>query len=305
MGLTAASLWRHSAVPRVAAGLLTALVAGATPGAEGRPGQTGAVERGAYLARAAGCVTCHTHKDAGGAPLAGGRAFVTPFGTFYAPNITPDPEHGIGGWGEADLVRALGEGRAPDGRAYFPVFPYPAYTRMSRADVADLWAYLQSVPARAASSPDHALAWYLRLPGAMAVWRWLHFTPGPLAEVPGRSPEWHRGRYLAEALAHCGECHTPRDALGGLRQERHYGGGVLAPDGEVAPNITPHREAGVGRWSAGDLAFFLEIGMTPDGDFTGGSMAAVVDGVTGPLTPGDRKALVVYLRSLEPLPAEP
>jgi mono/diheme cytochrome c family protein len=220
---------------------------------------------------------------------------------FYAPNITPDPEHGIGGWSAADFRRALVEGRAPHGGAYFPVFPYTAYTRMTDRDVADLWAYLQSVPGQPEAVPEHEPEWYLRLPGALALWRLLNFEEGPVAPVPGESEVWHRGRYLAEALAHCGECHTPRDWMGGLLEARRYAGAKIGPDGERAPNITPHREAGIGRWSVDDLAFFLEIGMTPGGDFTGGSMADVVDGVTAPMTAADRAALAAYVLSLPPV----
>lgn len=294
----------RGAVPGVRAlrvGLAVAVTLGAAaPAGAGEASP----ERGAYLARVAGCVVCHTRDEEGAEPLAGGRAFATPFGTFYAPNITPDPEQGIGGWTRADLARALGEGRAPDGRAYYPVFPYTAYTRMTDRDVADLWAYLRGVPPGSAPTPSHDPAWYLDLPLALGVWRWLHFEPGPLAPVEGRSERWHRGRYLAEALAHCGECHTPRGRLGGLREDRRYGGNPDGPEGESVPNITPHREAGIGAWSADDLAFFLEIGMTPGGDFTGGSMAEVVDGVTGPMTAADREALAAYLLSLPPLGAE-
>jgi mono/diheme cytochrome c family protein len=247
------------------------------------------LERGRYVLRLAGCAGCHTDGDHGGEPLAGGGAIATSFGVFYAPNITPHEVHGIGAWSEADFRRALTEGTAPDGRVYFPVFPYPAYTGMRADDLRALWAYLQSLPAVAAANRDHELAWPARLPWAARAWRFLHFSRGPLHDDPER------------ALAHCGECHTPRDKLGAPISHLYLAGGELGAKGATAPNITPDRATGIGTWSEDDLAYFFETGALPDGDYTGGMMAEVLDNGLKYLTAEDAHALIVFLRALPPI----
>lgn len=262
---------------------------------------TGAVARGEYVFRAAGCLACHTDEDGGGAPLAGGRALESPFGTFYSPNITPDREHGIGAWSEADFERALRRGVAPDGSPYYPSFPYPAYTRMRSEDVRALWAYLRTVAPVGRGDRPHALPWYLRVRAAVWGWRLLYFEPGEMAPSPEGGEAWNRGAYLAEAQAHCGECHTPRGLLGGLDQTRRHAGTSQGPDGAAVPNITPDRETGIGRWRADDLAYFLKTGATPAGDYTGGLMAEVVDHGTRYLTEEDRLAIATYVLSLPPV----
>jgi mono/diheme cytochrome c family protein len=261
--------------------------------------EAGLVERGAYVLRAAGCVTCHTADEEGAPFLAGGRAIESPFGTFHGPNITPDPETGIGGWTEADLARALGEGRGPDGRHYYPVFPYPSYTRMKAGDVAALWAYLQTVEPVYRENRTHELVWYARFRPGLRLWKWLHFDPGEFTPRAGVADELNRGGYLV-ALAHCAECHTPRTPTGGLDPVRLYAG-TRMPDGDAAPNITPDRETGIGRWSPRHLARYLDMGMTRDGDFAGGAMASVIDQGTAHLTDEDRQAIVTYIRSLPPI----
>lgn len=281
---------------RLALGLL-ALVPGVVPGQT--TGNTELVERGAYVLRAAGCVTCHTADEEEAPFLAGGRAIESPFGTFYGPNITPDPDTGIGGWTEADLARALGEGRGPDGRHYYPVFPYPSYTRMKAGDVKALWAYLQTVePVRQQSRP-HELVWYAHFRPGVRLWKWLHFQPGEFTPREDVADELNRGDYLV-ALAHCAECHSPRDFSGGLDRERRFAG-TRMPDGDAAPNITPDRETGIGRWSPRHLARYLAMGMDRDGDFAGGAMASVIDQGTSHLSDADRQAIAAYLRSLPPI----
>lgn len=291
---------------RLAAGAVAVFAAVAGPGAlparAADPASADPVERGAYVLAAAGCASCHTAAGPEAAPLAGGRALETPFGTFYAPNITPDPEHGIGRWTEADFRRALREGRAPAGFAYFPSFPYTAYTGMTDGDIADLWAYLRTVPPSPQADREHDLdppfGWRWLLP----VWRALNFSEGPVEAPLGQRPEaWYRGAYLVEVLGHCGQCHTPRDRLGGLQEDRHLAGAAAGPDGRRVPNITPDRAAGIGRWSQEDLIGFLEIGMTPDGDFAAGAMQDVITNTTSKLTDADRRAMAIYLRSLPPI----
>jgi mono/diheme cytochrome c family protein len=262
------------------------------------------VERGQYLAAAGGCVTCHTADAPGAVELAGGRALESPFGTFYSPNITPDPDTGIGAWSEDEFVNAFWEGVGPGGRYYFPAFPYTAYTGLSRDDLLAIRAYLFSLepvhqPARA-----HDLPWYLDTRLAAAAWQTLKFDAGRFAPSADRDAEWNRGAYLVRHLGHCGECHTPRDSLGGLRPGRELAGTPGGLQGKPIPNITPHPKDGIGGWSAEDLVFFLEIGMLPDGDFVGGSMAPVIDDNTSRLTPEDRRAIAVYLQSTSPLADE-
>lgn len=253
---------------------------------------------GEYLFRAAGCENCHTDREHGGAALAGGRKLATPLGEFYAPNITPDPDTGIGRWREADFRRALREGRGPDGRHYYPSFPYAAYSRMSDADIADLWAYLKTVaPIRQANRP-HALPWYLKPRALLAGWKLLYFRPASQVPAPRNDAQWQRGAYLVQALGHCAECHTPRNRLGGFRIGLYLAGDKAGAEGGLVPNITPDKETGIGRWSRGELVQYLKTGMRPDGDSAGGLMAEVIDNGLSHLTEADIEAMASYLRSV-------
>ena len=271
----------------------------------GAAGTDPAPEPGAYLFHAAGCASCHTDHKNKGPSLAGGPALKTPFGTFYGPNITPDPTHGIGNWTEADFLRALGRGLSPAGAHYFPAFPYPAYTRMTDADMRALWAYLKTQPPVARPSRPHELGFPFNLRFLIGAWKWLYFEPGPLEPEAGRPADWTRGAYLVAALGHCAECHTPRGRLGGLARDRHLAGTRDGPDGEPVPNITPDRATGIGDWSRADFITVLEIGLLPDGDFVGGLMADVVAHSTRHLTPQDRAAIAVYIESLPAIHNDP
>ena len=258
------------------------------------------IEQGRYLIHAGGCITCHTADRPDATPLAGGRALPTPFGTFYPPNLTPDPVTGLGGWTDADLGRALRQGVAPDGHNYYPVFPYPAYTGLTDDDVAAIAAYLRSLKPVRQRSADHELPWYLSSRLVMIGWNLFNFTAGRFAPDPSRDASWNRGAYLVRHLGHCGECHTPRNVLGGLRQNRELAGNPEGPDGEKIPNITPDETAGIGQWSADEIVFLLETGLLPDGDFAGSSMSDVIEDNTGKLTNEDRQAIATYLRALSP-----
>jgi mono/diheme cytochrome c family protein len=271
--------------------LLSALVFSAVA----LPGLAQDAKRGEYLAKAGGCLGCHTESKDKAIPYAGGRALVSPFGTFYGPNITPHPGAGIGRWSEADFIRAMRQGLRPDGAHYFPAFPYPSFTRIVDADLKDLWAYLRSLPPSSAASKAHDLRFPFRYRILVWPWKWLFFRPGPLA------PGVPRGAYLAEALGHCGECHTPRNLLGGLKASRRMGGAKLA-DGAVASNITPTR---LKKLSDADLADFLKFGQWPDGDVVGETMGEVIRNSTSQLSAQDMQALIGYLRALPPLPDEP
>ena len=261
------------------------------------------VERGRYLTTAAGCITCHTEDVDGAVPFAGGRPLVSDFGTFYAPNITPDPDTGIGRWTEADFLRALREGRSPQGEAYFPAFPFPSYTGITDADAAAIFAYLRSLPATRQASRDHEMPWYLRPRMGAAMWQSLYFEAGAFVPDPARTPEWNRGAYLVRHLGHCAECHSPRGRMGALLPERELAGNPAGPEGRKVPNITPHEQDGIGEWSASEIETFLEIGMEPDGDFVGAGMGEVIEENTAKLSPEDRRAIATYLLSLAPLPA--
>ncbi len=273
--------------------LACALVAWAPSAA----GQT-TIERGAYLAAAGGCVSCHTDAKAKGPAFAGGGPLETPFGTFYAPNITPHPEHGIGGWSDADFVRALSEGISPGGRHYFPIFPYTSYTFMTPQDASAIKAYLFSLAPVARPNRAHDIRFPFGWRFAQTFWKLLFFEPGPLRAEPNRSGDWNRGAYLVRALVHCAECHTPRNPLGGMDRDRWLAGAPDGTQGDATANITPDEETGIGRWSAEEIADFLMIGMDPDGDFAGSSMAEVIDRSTGKLSDADRAAIVTYLRSV-------
>lgn len=254
--------------------------------------------RGEYVLRISGCIHCHTAE--GGTPLAGGRPLETPFGTFYTPNITAHRDAGIGAWSEADFQRALRLGTAPDGSHYYPAFPYTAYTRMSDADIHALHAYILSLPASDQSSRNHDLSWMLRWRFAAQVWQWLFFSPGEFVMRPERDAQWNRGAYLAEALGHCGECHTPRNLFGALQADLAYAGTAEGPEGELVPNITPHQETGIGDWSRAELYEFLRFGELPNGEYTAGLMDPVITELSK-LTEEDRHALTEYLRALPPI----
>jgi mono/diheme cytochrome c family protein len=259
-----------------------------------------AMQRGAYIFDAADCVGCHTDAKNNGPRLAGGRPLATPFGVFYSPNITPDTETGIGNWSLDDFRRALREGISDHGAYYFPVFPYTSFTGMSDQDIADLFAYLQTQERVKQPAKRHDVrppfSWRFLQLG----WRELFFTPGPLLPVPGKDAAWNRGNYLANAVAHCGECHTPRNFLGGLMRSRAYSGNPQGPDNQRAPNITPDSDSGIGKWSLEDIETVLKTGQTPGFDFVGSGMAEVVKG-TAKLTDDDRRAIAIYVKSLPPI----
>lgn len=259
------------------------------------------LKRGEYVFRAAGCASCHTDDKHHGRPLAGGVRLATPFGVFYTPNISPDPRYGIGAWSDADFVRAVREGVGPRGANYYPVFPYPAYTQISDEDVQALKAYIFSLPPVAQANKPHELPWYLRLRPLIRVWKWLYFHPGRFTPDPRKPAGWNRGAYLAHALVHCGECHTPRNRLGGPQASLMFAGTTDGPDGAVIPNITPDRETGIGKWSRSDLLEYLQTGLTPDGDVAGDLMAEVIDNSTAHLTEDDLNAITDYVRSLPPI----
>lgn len=253
----------------------------------------GDARRGEYLAKAGGCLACHTGEKEGAVPYAGGRSLKTPFGTFYGPNITPHPQAGIGRWGEADFIRAMRHGRRPDGANYFPAFPYPSFTKITDNDLRDLWAYLRTLPPSSQANRDHDLGFFFRWRFLITVWKWFFFTSGPFVKAPDASESVNRGAYLVQALGHCGECHTPRNFSGAPKRGRFLAG---AKD---VPNLTP---TGLKKLSDGELKELLVTGETPDDGPVAEVMNEVVRNTTSQLTPQDLAALIAYLRALPPLP---
>ena len=258
-------------------------------------------ERGAYLFRAAGGCSCHTDVKNQGAFMAGGRPIATPFGTIYSTNITPDPKTGIGAWSDEDFLRAMTLGVGPSGVQYFPVFPYTSFTRMTSKDVLDLKAYLFSISPVEQANKVHDLQAPFGWRIGVRVWKWLYFQPGTWQPDTDQSPQWNRGAYLVQALGHCGECHTPRDLMGGLQKDRRHAGTTDGPDGELAPNITLDTDTGIGSWSFEDLVWFLQMGLKPDGDDTQGLMSELIETGYSHLSEADLGAITVYIQSLPPI----
>ncbi|MDU8912254.1 cytochrome c [Aestuariicoccus sp. MJ-SS9] len=253
----------------------------------------GDVQAGAYLARASGCISCHTDFENGGRPLAGGVPFKTPFGTLISPNITTDPEHGIGSWTTADFARAVRQGISPDGHPYYPAFTYPFYGSFTDQQIADLWAAFQTVAPVAEDAPDHDLAFPFNQRWTLKAWRAAFLTEPATDPVEGMNKAWNRGRVLVEGAAHCGACHTERNLAGARMSDRKFMGNPDLP-GSDAPPITAEVLENNG-WTISNLAYALKTGLTPEGDVFGGSMGEVVNYGTAFLTDADRKAIATYL----------
>jgi len=258
---------------------------------------------GERLFNAGGCASCHAEPKAEGAArfrLGGGLRLTTPFGTFVAPNISPHSEDGIGGWSERDFASAMLLGTSPAGEHYYPAFPYGSYARMEIADVIDLKHFLDSLPPVERANEPHELGFPFNIRLGLGLWKALYLDPRPVMAVDEGDEAAVRGRYLVEGPGHCAECHTPRDALGGLDTTR-WMAGAPNPEGKgKIPNITPHAD-GLGSWSEGDVIELLTSGFTPEYDVVGGSMTSVVKN-TSELPDSDRQAIAAYLARLPALP---
>ncbi|MEM8631886.1 MAG: cytochrome c [Pseudomonadota bacterium] len=258
-------------------------------------GITGDPVRGELVFWAGGCASCHAAPGSEGDEklvLAGGERFPSPFGTFVAPNISPDAENGIGGFSDLDFANAVIHGTTPNGSHYYPAFPYPSYSKATLQDVADLKAYMDALPESSTPSAPHEVGFPFNIRRTLGAWKFLYGAPDwQLDPVSDEAVE--RGRYLVEVWGHCGECHTDRDALGGLVRAAWLEG-APDPSGEGrVPGITPAELD----WSAGDIAYYLETGFTPDFDSAGGHMARVVQSLAN-LPPEDRAAIAAYLQAL-------
>jgi mono/diheme cytochrome c family protein len=256
-------------------------------------GLVGDAERGAYLIRLGGCVSCHTDTAGGGAQLAGGAALATAFGTFHAPNITSHPEAGIGSWTLAQFSSAMSDGEGPAGHLY-PVFPYDNYTLMGDQEIADLYAALKDVPPSANVAPAHQVLFPFNIRLALAGWKNLFFKPARYAPDPNQSEQWNRGRYLAIGPAHCVACHSPRNALGAIDAGREFTGNPAGGPGGRAPSITRDALLSEG-YDPALLIDALKTGFTPNFDVLGGAMGEVVRDGTSQWTDEDLQALAAYL----------
>lgn len=269
------------------------------------PARTPDLANGAEMFWAGGCESCHAAAGASGDDqfkLGGGQALKTAFGTFHVPNISPDPQYGIGRWSDLDFVNAMKFGIAPGGRHLYPAFPYTSYQRMRIVDLIDLKAFLDTLPKVATPSLPHALPFPLTVRRGIGLWQLLYVDGKTFVPDPAKSAEENRGAYLVEGPGHCGECHTPRNLIGGPDLARAYGGGP-APEGKgKIPNITPDA-TGLADWSEDDIVNLLATGFKPNFDSVGGSMAAVVRN-TAKLSDADRKAIAAYLVSLPEVDSE-
>jgi mono/diheme cytochrome c family protein len=257
---------------------------------------------GLTIFNAGGCSSCHAVP---GQPdrlkLGGGLAIPSPFGTFYAPNISPDPADGIGRWSEADFVNAVTRGVSPDGAHYFPAFPYTTYAHAKVEDIRDLLAYLKSLAPVAGKARDHDVPFPFNIRRNIGIWKWLFMDGKPFVPDAAHSAQWNRGAYVVNSLGHCAECHSPRNFLGGIVAAQRFAGGPN-PEGEGwVPNIT---QKGIGEWSENDIAGFLKTGEMPEGDSAGGSMVRVIKN-TSQLSGEDRAAIAEYIKSLPPVDGPP
>src|SRR6516162_530120 len=256
------------------------------------------VANGETIFNAGGCASCHAvPNQPDRLRLGGGLPIGSPFGTFYAPNISPDPTDGIGRWSEADFVNAVTRGVSPEHTHYFPAFPYTSYAHARVDDVRDLFAYLKTLPAVSGKVRDHDVPFPFNIRRNVGIWKLLFMDGRPFAPDAARSPDWNRGAYLVNSFGHCAECHSPRNLLGGIITAQRFAGGPNPAGEGWVPNIT---QKGIGEWSEKEIADFLETGEMPEGDNASGAMRAVIRNLAQ-LTAEDRAAMADYLKSLPPV----
>src|ERR1700693_1233429 len=259
------------------------------------PAYTPDLANGLTIFNAGGCSSCHAvPAQPDRTRLGGGLAIPSPFGTFYAPNISPDPADGIGRWSEAQFVAAVTRGVSPGGAHYFPAFPYTSYQHAKLEDVRDLFAYLKTLSPVSGKVRDHDVPFPFNIRRNVGIWKWLFMDGKPFTPDPARSASWNRGAYLVNSLGHCAECHSPRNFLGGIMTAQRFAGGPNPEREGWVPNIT---QKGIGEWSARDIAYFLETGQTPDDDSAAGAMGRVIKN-TQALPDTVRAAMADYLKSL-------
>lgn len=290
------TVWLLSIVVACAAAF-TWLTAPAAPPVS--PGGDRDPVNGEIVFNIAGCASCHSAPMAEGEAkltLSGGKRFPTDFGVFVAPNISPDPDQGIGGWDEAMFLNAVMNGVSPGGGHYYPAFPYASYARMTMADAADLWTYIRTLPAAATPSKPSEVGFPFSFRRGLGLWKLLHVRSGSIREIGEADPVLARGRYLVEGPGHCGECHTPRDLSGGMALG-DWLAGAPSPDGPGRIPALAGPDAKIAGWSEADIAEYLRSGFTPDYDSAGGAMVDVIDN-TAKLPDADRRAIAAYLKAL-------
>jgi len=254
----------------------------------------GDAQRGAYLARAGGCIACHSDPDSGRPALTGGAPIKTGFGSFVPPNLTTHKISGIGAWSIDAFARAVRQGVAPDGAPYYPAFPYAFYGHLSDQDIADMWAAFQGVPAHEVTGGENDIVFPFNMRFGLKLWRAAYAKGPPTEAVPDRSEAWNRGRWLVNGVAHCGACHTDRNLLGGRRASQYLAGSDDLPGGGNVPAIRPGDLAQAG-WTVESLAYGLKSGVMPDGDTFGSGMGEVVRHGTAWLSEEDRRAMAAFL----------
>jgi mono/diheme cytochrome c family protein len=267
------------------------------------PPRTPNLSNGETLFYIGGCASCHStpnQKDL--TRLGGGLALKTAFGTFKVPNVSPDPTQGIGAWSEAAFVNAMLRGVGRNGEHLYPAFPYTSYQRMTLDDARDLFAFLKTLPAEATPSAPHDLAFPYNIRRGLGLWKRLYLDGKTFTPDPSKDTAFNRGAYLVEGPGHCAECHSPRDAFGGIDPQRRFAGGADAEGKGWVPNITPHAD-GIAAWSERDISYLLESGFTPEFDAVGSTMADVVKN-TAKLSADDRAAIALYLKALPPRPGK-
>jgi mono/diheme cytochrome c family protein len=268
-------------------------------GREPVPAGAANIENGRVAFHAGGCASCHaTPNQDDKLRLGGGYALHSPFGTFHVPNLSPHPRDGIGGWTDAQFLRAMKAGVSPDGRHYYPSFPYTSYQRMTAEDARDLLAYIKTLEPVEGRARDHDLPFPFNVRRGLGLWKLAFLDGETFRSDPARSAAVNRGAYLTQGLGHCAECHSGRTALGNIAEERRYAGGPNPEGRGWVPNITPH-ETGLKEWTRGDIVEVLTSGLTPSGDSVGSTMTAVVKN-TAELPEDDRRAIAEYLLSLPP-----
>jgi mono/diheme cytochrome c family protein len=262
------------------------------------PQRTADLANGKTIFYAGGCVSCHAVPGADDKTrLGGGFGLKSPFGTFYVPNISPDPTDGIGRWTEAQFVTAMQRGTSPDGQHYYPAFPYASYAHMRLDDVRDVFAFLKTLPPVTGRVRDHDLPFPFNIRRTVGVWKFLFFDDTPFTPDASQTAQWNRGAYLVNAPGHCAECHSSRNILGGIIASQRFAGGPNPEGDGWVPNIT---QKGLADWKASDIAYMLETGQTPDGDSVGSTMTAVTRN-TEHLSNEDRAAIAAYIKSLPPV----
>ncbi|HZB62181.1 MAG TPA: cytochrome c [Microvirga sp.] len=257
------------------------------------------IENGRIQFYAGGCTSCHaTPNQDDKLRLGGGYALKSPFGTFHVPNISPHKQDGIGSWTAADFIRAMREGTSPDGRHYYPAFPYTSYQRMNAEELADLFAYMMTLQPVEGRAPGHDLPFPFNIRRGVGLWKLAFLDGKTFAPDPAKPASWNRGSYLVNGPGHCAECHSERSFAGAIIEDRRFAGGPDPEGRGTVPNITPH-PTGIGGWTADDLTTLLKTGETPNFDTVGGPMGSVVAN-TAQLTDADRQAMAEYLLSLPP-----